>query len=88
MKYQCIEQHKHDFAIVVMCQALGVSESGLYAWRKRPASQRKREDALLSQEIRQVFDKHLGRYGSPRIHRELRAEAPKPLPQTRSSLDV
>jgi putative transposase len=72
MKYQCIDQHKHEFAIVVMCQVLGVSESGFYAWRKRPASQRKREDALLTQEIRQVFEKHQGRYGSPRIHRELR----------------
>jgi transposase InsO family protein len=74
MKYQFIEQHKHEFAIVVMCQVLGVSESGFYAWRKRPASQRKREDALLTQEIRQVFDKHQGRYGSPRIHRELHAQ--------------
>jgi putative transposase len=55
-----------------MCQVLGVSESGFYAWRKRPASQRKREDAHLTQEIRQVFEKHQGRYGSPRIHRELR----------------
>ncbi len=72
MKYQFIEQHKQEVAIVVMCQVLGVSESGLYAWRKRPASQRKREDALLTQEIRQVFEKHQGRYGSPRIHRELR----------------
>ena len=72
MKYQFIEQYKHKFAIVVMCQVLGVSESGFYAWRKRPASQRKREDALLTQEIQQVFEKHQGRYGSPRIHRELR----------------
>jgi hypothetical protein len=63
MKYEFIEQHKHEFAIMVMCQILGVSESGLYAWRKRPVSQRKREDALLTQEIEQVFDKHQGRYG-------------------------
>ncbi len=74
MKYEFIEQHKHEFAIVVMCQVLGVSESGFYAWRKRPVSQRKREDALLTQEIEQVFDKHQGRYGSPRIHRELREQ--------------
>jgi len=71
MKYQFIEQHNHEFAIVVMCKLLGVSESGFYAWRKRPVSQRHREDALLTQQIRQVFDRHQGRYGSPRIHREL-----------------
>jgi transposase InsO family protein len=72
MKYQFIEQYKHEFPIVVMCKILGVSESGLYAWRKRPTCQRKREDAQLAQEIRQVFVTHRGRYGSPRIHMELK----------------
>jgi len=33
-----------------------------------------REDARIAQEIRQVFKKHRGRYGSPRIHRDLRDE--------------
>src|SRR5689334_9257744 len=72
MKYQFIEQHKQEFPVVVMCQVLGVSESGFYAWRKRPACRRQREDAQLTQEIRQVYATHRGRYGSPRIHRELR----------------
>ena len=72
MRYQFIEQHKHEFPIVTMCQVLGVSESGFYAWRKRPACQRQREDAQLTQEIRQVFVTHRGRYGSPRIYRELK----------------
>lgn len=71
MKYQFLEQNKHQFPLVVMCKVLGVSESGFYAWRKREACQRQREDAQLTQEIRQVFDRHQGRYGSPRIHREL-----------------
>ncbi len=72
MIYQFIEQHKQEFPVVVMCKVLGVSESGFYAWRKRPACQRRREDAQLTQEIGQVFRMHRGRYGSPRIHRELR----------------
>jgi putative transposase len=72
MKDQFLEQHKHEFPIVVMCNVLGVCESGFYAWRKRPACEREREDAQLSQEIRQVFVSHRGRYGSPRIHRELK----------------
>jgi putative transposase len=71
MKYQFIEQHKREFPIVVMCNVLGVSEGGFYAWHKRPACQRKREDAQLTEEIRQVFVTHRGRSGSPRIHREL-----------------
>jgi putative transposase len=55
-----------------MCQVPGVSESGFYAWRKRPACRHQQEDAQLTQEIRQVFVAHRGRYGSPRIHRELK----------------
>ncbi|HEX6557402.1 MAG TPA: IS3 family transposase [Ktedonobacteraceae bacterium] len=70
MKYQFIEQHQQEFPVVVMCNVLGVWESGFYAWRKRPACRRTREDAQLTQEIRQVYTTHRGRYGSPRIHRE------------------
>jgi putative transposase len=72
MKYQFIEQYKQEFPVVVMCRVLEVSESGYYAWRKRPICQRRREDAQLSTQIRQVFTFHQGRYGSPRLHVELR----------------
>jgi putative transposase len=74
MNYQFIEEHKQEFAIVVMCGVLAVSESGFYAWRKRPTCRRKREDAHLKQEIRQVFEEHSGRYGAPRIYRDLHDE--------------
>ncbi|HVB62262.1 MAG TPA: IS3 family transposase [Ktedonobacteraceae bacterium] len=67
-----MEQHKHEFPIIVMCHVLEVSESGFYAWRKRPVCRRHREDAQLTQEIRQVYDRHRGRYGSPRIQIELK----------------
>jgi transposase InsO family protein len=72
MKYQFIEQHKQEFPVVAMCRVLGISESGFYAWRKRSPSPRHREDAQLTEEIRQEFNAHHGRYGSPRLHVELR----------------
>jgi transposase InsO family protein len=72
MKYQFIQQHKQQFPVVVMCQVLEVSESGFYAWRKRPTCQRKREDARLTTQIRQIFTSHQGRYGSPRLSAELK----------------
>jgi putative transposase len=72
MKYQFIEQYKKEFPVVVMCHVLEVSESGYYAQLKRPTSQHQREDAQIKQEIRQVFFTHQGRYGSPRVHKELR----------------
>src|SRR5258708_28094588 len=71
MKYQFIEQQKQEFPVVVMCRVLNVSESGFYAWRKRPICQRQREDAQLSTQIRQVFTSHQGSYGSPPLHPEL-----------------
>jgi putative transposase len=74
MNYQFIEQHKQEFPVVLMCQVLEVSASGFYAWRKRPASQRKREDAQLPSHIRQIFRTQQHRYGSPRIHAELREQ--------------
>ena len=72
MKYEFIKQYKNEFPVVVMCQALEVSESGYYAWLKRPVCQHQREDAHIKQEIQQIFSTHQGRYGSPRVHRELR----------------
>jgi putative transposase len=74
MKYQFINQHKQEFPVVVMCRVLDVSESGYYAWLKRPICQHHREDAHIAQKIRQVFEGHQGRYGSPRLHHELREE--------------
>ncbi len=72
MRYQFIDHYQQEFPIMVMCRVLEVSESGYYAWRKRPESSRQREDAHITQKIRQTFHEHQGRYGSPRIRRELR----------------
>jgi putative transposase len=74
MKYQFIDRHKQEFPVVVMCRVLGVSESGFYAWRKRPVCQRKREDAHLAAHIQQIFVSRRGVYGSPRIHAELKEQ--------------
>jgi putative transposase len=88
MKYQFIEQHKQEFPVVVLCRVLGVAESGLYAWRKRPACRRKREDAQLTSHIRQVFRTHRQRYGSPRIHAEAIRSGGEVLPQTGGQADA
>jgi putative transposase len=57
-----------------MCSALGVSRSGFHAWCKRPASPRRRGDAQLAVQVTAVHRRSRGRYGSPRIHAELRAQ--------------
>jgi putative transposase len=59
--------------VSVMCRLLRVRRSGFYAWRSRPESQRSQTDTRLAVAVRSVFDESKGRYGSPRIHLELRA---------------
>jgi putative transposase len=54
-----------------MCRLLGVSPSGYYAWRKRPASARVQEDQRLLRQIRAAHEASRGTYGAPRIHAEL-----------------
>ncbi|MRI34311.1 hypothetical protein EOPP23_15075 [Endozoicomonas sp. OPT23] len=49
-----------------------VSCSGFYAWRKREPCPRKLEDEQLLMRITAIFHKWKGRYGSPRIHLDLR----------------
>lgn len=65
MRYSFIEQHRHQYAIGLQCRVLGVSNSGYYAWRGRPASQRSQQNRQLEVRIRAVFEQHRHRYGSP-----------------------
>ena len=57
-----------------MCRVLSVSIGGFYAWLKRPPSAREREDGEITQQIVNIYQQHQGRYGSPRIHEQLRDE--------------
>jgi putative transposase len=63
-----------DLPVSLMCEMLGVSESGFWGWVKRPPSDRALTDAWLTERIRQVHDASGGRYGSPRVHAMLRRE--------------
>lgn len=61
-------------AVATVCRVLDVSSSGYYAWRSRPLSARAREDATLTERIRQIHERSRGTYGVPRIHAELAEE--------------
>lgn len=57
--------------VAVACRVLGVSRSGYYEWRDRPASARAAADADLVETIRAVHEGSRRTYGSPRVHAEL-----------------
>ncbi len=74
MKYRFMHSHRHEFSVQRMCRVFELSISGFYAWLKRGQSRRKREDALLLQAVRRIYQASRGTYGSPRIHRALKEE--------------
>ena len=57
-----------------LCRALKVSASGFYAWRARPASARAKADCLLAIKVAEAHVLGRGKYGSPRVHRELKKQ--------------
>jgi putative transposase len=71
MRFALIDAAKEDFPVQRLCQVLGVSQSGYFAWRSRPASCHQREDLVLLAHIRSAFARSHGTYGSPRMTREL-----------------
>jgi putative transposase len=74
MRFRFIEDHRDTWPVRVLCDALEVSASGYYAWRRRPESARAAANRALLADVRRIHDQHRGRYGAPRIHAALRAE--------------
>ena len=62
---------KERIPVSVMCEVLGVSRSGFYAWLTRAKSDRANEDAELTEVIKKIHDDHEGRLGIDRLVAEL-----------------
>ncbi len=63
-----------EASIAATCRILGVPRSTVYERRSRPLGQRAKANRQLDLEITAVFREHKGRYGSPRIYHELKAQ--------------
>ena len=55
-----------------MCKVLQVSKSGYYKWLKSSPSKRAMQNKVLTDQIRQIYQRSKQTYGSPRITYELR----------------
>lgn len=62
-----------EYPVVFMCEQLGVSESGYYAWAKRPASEHDKTDATLTRLIVAIFRRLKKNPGRRRVRAELAA---------------
>ena len=71
MKYAYINKESSHHNTRLLCDVLGVSRSGYYAWKDRKPSQRERTNQTLIGKIRRLHERHKQRYGSPRMHAAL-----------------
>jgi transposase InsO family protein len=74
-RFAWIQQHLNEHSVEKMAQALDVTSSGYYVWRKAPQSNRQRENDQLKQEIMKTWEQGRQRYGSPRITQVLRQKS-------------
>jgi putative transposase len=74
MRFKLIDAAKKDFPVQRLCKVLGVSPSGYFAWKSRPACRRQREDLVLLAHVRSAFALSNATYGSPRMTHELRGQ--------------
>jgi putative transposase len=72
VRFAFIAREKACYPVALMCRVLKVSRAGYYAECKRPASQHTQEDQRLGLEVAAIYRESRGRYGSPRVHAELR----------------
>ena len=74
MKFSFVVKHRGIWPTAWLCEALGVSRGGFYAWLTRPPSQRARHDEALGVKIRASFLQSNRTYGARRVWHDMLAE--------------
>jgi len=65
MRFSFLDAKKAEFPVARLCEVLAVSQSGYFAWKNRPASERQCKDMVLLAHIRERFRLSRETYGSP-----------------------
>ncbi len=73
MKFGFVAKHRGAWPVNLMCEALGVSRSGFYAWLTRPRSQRSLDDERLGTQVHQSFLASDRTYGARRVWHDVLA---------------
>jgi putative transposase len=68
-----VRANQAKYSVRRMCALLGVSPSGYYTWSRRVQPSARRTDKELREQIRAIYERSRGTYGSPRVHAELAA---------------
>jgi putative transposase len=68
------QRAQHGVPCASACRALSLSQAWYYKWRDGDPSPRHARGRQLAAKIAQLFAAHHGKYGSPRITADLRAE--------------
>ena len=72
MRFHFIAAEKATYPVALLCRSLRVSRSGFYAWAGRGPSQRVRDDARLTAQLRLAHADSRQTYGRPRLCRAQR----------------
>ena len=73
MKYQFIATQGDAHRVARLCAVMGVSRSGYYAWRRRPASARAAANGRLLERMQQLHRQTQARYGAVKLWHALLA---------------
>jgi hypothetical protein len=68
--YRLIDAEKASYSVSLLCRVLRVSRSGYYDCKDRTPSKRERENADLTERIREIHQRSRETYGYPRVHAE------------------
>ena len=74
MRFGFVAKHRGIWPVNLMCEALGVSRGGFYAWLTRPRSARSRRDEQLGGLVRQSFVLSDRTYGARRVWHDVLAQ--------------
>jgi putative transposase len=72
VKFGFVAKHRGTWPVEGLCEALGVSRSGFYAWRTRPMSERARLDEQILVTVRSSFLLSDRTYGARRMVDDVR----------------